>query len=105
MERMEMKKRPSDEETPPTFESALQDLESSIRAMEQGQLGLDGTLEAYENAVVKLRFCTQQLAEAERRIELLQGVDSQGNAKSKPFDEGAEELEEKQANRSRRRSV
>lgn len=94
-----------EEEAEPTFESALQELEASIRAMEQGQLGLDGTLQAYEKAIGQLRFCSQQLEQAERRIELLQAVDARGIPQTEPFAEGGEDLEEKQAHRARRRSV
>lgn len=98
-------KKSSDDQPAQTFESALQDLESTIRAMEQGQLGLDGTLQAYEKAIGQLRFCNQQLSDAERKIEILQGVEKDGSPITQPFEEGAEDLAQKQAQRSRRRSA
>lgn len=87
-----------------TFEQALEKLEQIVAHLEDGQLGLDQSLAEYEQGMRVLRQCYDQLERAERRIELLTGVDADGNVSVQPFDEGAMSLEEKQESRSRRRS-
>ncbi len=88
-----------------SFEDALTALESIVRALEQGELGLSDSLAQYEQGVKYLKQCYGQLATAERRIELLKQVDSQGQALTEPFDETTMSLEEKAAARGARRSV
>ncbi len=88
----------------PTFEQALARLEAIVQRLEGGQLSLSESLAQYEQGVRCLRYCYRQLDRAERKIELLSGVDPQGRVTSRPFDESAMSLEEKQAARSRRRS-
>jgi len=87
-----------------TFEQALEKLEQVVVRLEDGQLGLDESLAEYERGTLVLRQCYGQLERAERRIELLTGVDAEGNAVTQPFDEAGMSLEEKQQSRSRRRS-
>ena len=88
-----------------SFEQALADLELTVRQLEQGTMGLDASLEAYQKALQTLRFCYQQLEEAERKIELLKGVGEDGTPETSPFQEMSGQLEEKQQQRSRRRST
>lgn len=53
-----------------------------------------------------LRQCHQLLEKAERRIEVLAGVDSAGRPVTEPFDdESTLSLEEKAQTRSKRRST
>ena len=90
----------------PGFEQALAELESIVHALEDGRLGLDDSLARYERGIGLLKHCHKLLERAERKIELLCGVDAEGNPVTQPFDEGAEStLEEKSASRSRRRSA
>lgn len=63
----------------PTFEVALGKLEGVVQQLEDGQLGLAESLAQYEQGVKLLRQCYDMLQHAERRIELLSGVDAQGN--------------------------
>jgi exodeoxyribonuclease VII small subunit len=103
-----MSSQPANEESPqqPGFEQSLAELESIVHALEDGRLGLDDSLSRYERGIGLLKHCHQLLERAERRIELLCGVDAEGNPVTQPFDEGAETtLEEKSATRSRRRSA
>jgi exodeoxyribonuclease VII small subunit len=88
-----------------SFEQALADLELTVRQLEQGTMGLDASLEAYQKALQTLRFCYQQLEEAERKIEFLKGVSEDGTPETTPFQEISGQLEEKQQQRSRRRST
>jgi exodeoxyribonuclease VII small subunit len=87
-----------------SFEESLQQLEDIVSLLEGGQLGLSESLAQYEQGVKCLKFCYRQLERAERKIELLSGVDAEGRALSQPFAESDMSLEEKQAARSRRRS-
>lgn len=89
---------------PVTFEEALARLEAIVCALEEGQVPLAESLARYEEGIKLLKQCYQSLSEAERRIELLSRVDSDGQALSEPFDEAAQSLEEKAQSRSRRRS-
>ena len=51
-----------------------------------------------------LKQCYEALQQAERKIELLAGVDAEGNAITQPFDDAQMSLEEKARSRGRRRS-
>lgn len=92
------------EQQPLSFEDALAEIEDVVRDLESGQLGLQQSLARYEAGVSYLKQCHKALRQAERRIELLMGVDEDGNAETAPFDEEAMSLEEKRDSRSRRRS-
>jgi exodeoxyribonuclease VII small subunit len=88
-----------------TFEQALAAIESLVRDLEEGQLGLEESLARYERGVKLLRQCHEQLQQAERRIELLAGVDAEGNPICTPLDDTAASLEDKARQRSKRRSA
>ncbi len=88
----------------PTFEQALAELETIVAELEEGQTPLADSLARYQRGVRLLRECYQLLENAERKIELLNRVDSDGQAHSEPFDDQALSLEEKHHARSRRRS-
>jgi exodeoxyribonuclease VII small subunit len=94
----------SEDEREPTFEQSLDELESMVRRLEEGQLGLSESLDCYEQGVKHLKRCYRTLEEAERKIELLTGVDADGNPVAQPLDDEDLSLEEKAASRSRRRS-
>ena len=53
------------------FESAIAELETIVKKLEEGDLPLERSLELYERGVQLSRFCHARLEEAERRIELL----------------------------------
>ena len=89
------------------FEEALGELEQIVRELEDGTTGLAESLQRYEDGVKLLKSCYQLLENAERRIELLSGVDADGNPVTEPFDDaaGEESLESKSRSRGRRRST
>ncbi len=99
-----MSKESPERAKPPSFEEALAGLEGIVRQLEEGELGLDQALARYEEGVKLLRRCHQLLEQAERRIELLSGVDAEGNPISTPFEDPSLPLDEKAKQRSRRRS-
>jgi exodeoxyribonuclease VII small subunit len=78
--------QPSDQ---PTFEQSLKRLEEIVHALEEGELGLNEALERYEEGVKLLRQSYELLNRAERRIELLSGIDAEGNPITQPFDDTA----------------
>ena len=101
------KKKPSSarDECAATFEESLEELEKIVAELESGQLGLSDALARYEQGVKHLKSCQQLLERAERKIELLSGVDADGNPIVQPFDEQEDaSLEEKARDRARRRS-
>ena len=70
----------------PTFEQALHELEQIVHDLEEGQLGLNAALQRYEEGIKLLRRCQGLLDGAQRKIEILSGVDSDGNPITSPFD-------------------
>jgi exodeoxyribonuclease VII small subunit len=69
----------------PTFEEALEQIEQIVRRLEQGEIGLSEALQQYEKGVKLLRRCYDLLQGVERRIEMLRGIDPQGNPISTPM--------------------
>jgi exodeoxyribonuclease VII small subunit len=88
----------------PTFEQSLEKLEQVVQQLEEGQLGLSESLQQYEEGVKHLRRCYGALEAAERKIEVLAGVDAEGNPITEPFDDAELSLDEKAAARTQRRS-
>jgi exodeoxyribonuclease VII small subunit len=87
-----------------SFEENLARLETIVQALEEGKIPLAEALARYEEGVKLLKECYQALGHAERRIELLNRVDSAGRAHREPFDDSALSLEEKAQSRAKRRS-
>ena len=53
------------------FESAIAELESIVKTLEEGDLALEKSLALFERGVQLSRFCHARLEEAERRVEIL----------------------------------
>ena len=53
------------------YESAIAELDTIARTLEEGDLPLEKSLELYERGVQLSRFCHAKLEAAERRIEIL----------------------------------
>ena len=98
------KKQTANDEPQLSFEESLEQLTQAVRRLEEGQLGLSESLECYEAGVRQLKLCYRALEAAERKIELLTGLDAEGRPLTEPFDEAEMSLDEKAATRSRRRS-
>ena len=96
------KKTPQQESAElPSFEQALKRLEEIVHGLEDGDGGLNEALQRYEEGVKLLRQSYDLLKKAERRIELLSGVDADGNPTTESFDDRATTVP---GDRSRRRS-
>lgn len=54
-----------------TFESGIQELETLIRALEQGQMPLEESFKAFEKAVELKNTLQEMLDEGDRRIRVL----------------------------------
>lgn len=91
---------------PLDFEESLSELESIVRRLEQGGGTLEQALGDYSRAIGLMKVCHRKLESAERRIEILSGVDSEGNPIAEALEDtvGAS-LDEKREARSRRRSA
>ena len=102
---MAKKKSAQRDECAASFEESLDELEVIVRELESGKLGLSEALARYEQGVRHLKVCQQLLERAERKIELLSGMDADGNPITEPFDDREmESLEEKAAARGGRRT-
>ena len=65
------------------FEQSLDELESLVEKMEQGEMSLEDSLAAYERGVGLYRTCQSALEQAELRVRLLSDPDQPGSAE--PF--------------------
>ncbi len=54
-----------------SFEASLEELESIVRGLEEGELSLEKSLELFETGIKLARECQERLNQAERRIEVL----------------------------------
>lgn len=84
------------------FETSLAELERIVHGLEDGQQGLDASLQLYEQGIRHLQCCNRLLDTAEQKIELLMNVDEQGRGTTAPFD--ADGIDDKPAVRARKRS-
>ena len=58
-------------ETKQTFEQALADLEKIVTEVEQGKIGLEQSIEKYEQGMKLIKYCRTILEQAEKRIETI----------------------------------
>ncbi|MET0104230.1 MAG: exodeoxyribonuclease VII small subunit [Sedimenticola sp.] len=68
----------------PSFEEALEELESLVDDLEQGSLSLEDSLKSFERGVELTRTCQQALKDAEQKIQILSG--SSTDAELEPFE-------------------
>lgn len=54
-----------------TFEASLNELETIVKQLEEGDLPLEESLKLFETGVKLSRECRERLTNAERRIEVL----------------------------------
>jgi len=67
------------------FESAIAELDTIVKRMEEGDLTLEKSMELYERGLQLSRFCHSTLEAAERRIEVL---NERGEVKPAPASMG-----------------
>jgi exodeoxyribonuclease VII small subunit len=67
------------------FEEALQELETIVQRLEDGNLSLDESLALFEEAIKLSRLCSQRLDEAEKKVEILLKNEN-GSLSRQPFE-------------------
>lgn len=82
---MPSKKKPVD------FEQSLNALEALVNRMEQGDMTLEESLQAFENGIALTRECQARLAAAELQVNKL--IEDQGNIQLEAFDSEQDDAE------------
>lgn len=71
-----------------TFEEALKELESIVRALEEGKTNLEEAIQAYERGAQLRSHCEKKLQNAKLRIEkIMVGTDGAIGTEPVTFDE------------------
>ncbi|MFP4016318.1 MAG: exodeoxyribonuclease VII small subunit [Halanaerobiales bacterium] len=71
------------------FEEALEKLEIIVRELEDGGLSLDKSLEVFTEGVKLIKFCNNELDEAEKKIEIVLNQED-GYTDAVPYDQEGE---------------
>jgi exodeoxyribonuclease VII small subunit len=71
------------------FEKNLSALEDIVHTLEDGELSLEASLNAFEQGVLLTRECQTALTEAEQRVQML--VQKQGEAELLDFSPDADD--------------
>lgn len=67
------------------FEEAMERLDAIVAAMEAGRIGVEESIEKYEEAMALAAHCRQILDQAEQRIQKIQ-LDAAGKPQLSPFE-------------------
>ncbi len=68
-----------------SFEEAITGLEEKVKLLESGNISLDDSLKAFEEAISLARLCNEKLESAEAKVRMLvEGED--GSVTDLPFD-------------------
>lgn len=73
-----------------TFEESVAEIRQIVTELESGELSLDRSIGRYEEAINRLRDCRGQLEDAQKRVQVLAGIDEDGQCVLEPL----EDLEE-----------
>lgn len=68
------------------FEKSLDELETLVNRMEQGELSLDESLQSFERGIALYRNCQSALEQAELKVQQLLSLDP--NETAQPFEPG-----------------
>lgn len=71
------------------FEQSLNALEALVNRMEQGDMTLEESLQAFETGIALTRECQMRLAAAEQQVTKL--IEQQGTVQLVPFNEESDE--------------
>jgi exodeoxyribonuclease VII small subunit len=82
--RTDMAKR-AQQQAPKSFEEALQELESILNEIENGQVGLEESLVKYERGNFLIQHCRSVLSAAEKQIESLSKDGSENHDEQEPM--------------------
>jgi len=67
------------------FETALEQLQLTVKKLESGELSLELALQQFEEGVKLTRICQEQLSAAEQRVEILMKGSTETAPDLKPF--------------------
>lgn len=68
-----------------SFEEAMINLESEVKKLESGNMTLDESLSAFEQAIKLIKVCNEKLDLAEKRVRILTEA-ADGTVTDMPFD-------------------
>ncbi len=71
-------------EEPIDFEKALNELESLVEELEDGELALEESLKRFERGVMLTRICQKALTAAEQKVRIL--TEKEGKTHIEPID-------------------
>ena len=60
------------QKTPADFESAMRELEQLIAGMENGDLPLEASLQAYQRGAFLVKYCQTQLQKVQEQVKLVE---------------------------------
>ncbi len=84
-----------------TFEELFARLQSVTAELETGQTPLDDSLKLYEEGISLIRKCRERLTGARRKIEIIAGLDADGEPLTEPLDEEERSLEKRSETKGR----
>ncbi|MBU0724212.1 MAG: exodeoxyribonuclease VII small subunit [Alphaproteobacteria bacterium] len=68
-----------------SFEQALAELETIVSKLEQGQIGLEDSIDAYERGAKLKEHCDAKLKDAQLKVDRIK-LGPDGAVSSEPFD-------------------
>jgi exodeoxyribonuclease VII small subunit len=68
-----------------SFEQALSELETIVRALETGEAPLEQSISSYERGIALKQHCESRLRDAREKVEKIT-VGADGSLSSQPFD-------------------
>ena len=68
------------------FEKALEQLEELVSSMEEGELSLEDSLQAFEQGIKLTRECQAALKQAEQKVQVL--INESGDTETLEFEDG-----------------
>lgn len=74
------------EQTTPSFEQAMEQLELIVAKLESGDVPLEQAIELFQEGMKLSQLCGQKLEQVERKIEVL--LEQEGGMVRKPFNPG-----------------
>jgi len=80
---------PRKKSTTPDFEQSLNELETLVEQMEQGDISLEQSLELFERGIKLTRSCQESLKKAEQRVQTLN--EKNGATEHEPITHTAED--------------
>ncbi|MFM9882558.1 MAG: exodeoxyribonuclease VII small subunit [Burkholderiales bacterium] len=63
----------SPDESPPSFEAALDELEQLVERLESGELPLEQAIASHRRGIELAKYCSEKLTRAEAEVKILEG--------------------------------